>query len=158
MSGVFKRIGVRHFKSLVDVRLPLGPFTLIVGANATGKSNIRDALRVLHGIGRLLLGGDHSADATALAVLQWRPIRGGAAEAKHLWKRQLHGRGQARISQGRPLLWRKCHDFRPAHRSSHLHRTCLLLWRRSVFVSPRRTLASTTGAPKRSGAGSSLFW
>jgi len=79
---VFKRIGVRHFKSLVDVRLPLGPFTLIVGANATGKSNIRDALRVLHGVGlgyswAEILGGRYGAGG----VLQWRPIRGGAAEA-----------------------------------------------------------------------------
>lgn len=79
---MFKRIGVRHFKSLVDVRLPLGPFTLIVGANATGKSNIRDALRVLHGVGlgyswAEILGGRYGAGG----VLQWRPIRGGAAEA-----------------------------------------------------------------------------
>ena len=79
---MFKRIGVRHFKSLVDVRLPLGPFTLIVGANATGKSNIRDVLRVLHGIGlgytwAEILGGRYGAGG----VLQWRPIRGGAAEA-----------------------------------------------------------------------------
>ncbi|MBK7761577.1 MAG: ATP-binding protein [Deltaproteobacteria bacterium] len=62
--------------------LDLGPFTLIVGANATGKSNIRDALRVLHGVGlgytwAEILGGRYGAGG----LLQWRPIRGGVAEA-----------------------------------------------------------------------------
>ena len=32
--------------------LRMGPFTVIVGANASGKSNLRDAFRFLHGIGR----------------------------------------------------------------------------------------------------------
>ena len=40
------------FKNFADETLHLGPFTLIVGANASGKSNIRDAFRFLHGIGR----------------------------------------------------------------------------------------------------------
>ena len=42
------------FKNFADETLHLGPFTLIVGANASGKSNIRDAFRFLHGIGRWL--------------------------------------------------------------------------------------------------------
>ena len=41
-----------NFKNFADEMLKLGPFTFIVGANASGKSNIRDALRFLHGIGR----------------------------------------------------------------------------------------------------------
>lgn len=82
MSGVFKSFRLKDFKSLSDVTLELGPFTLIVGANATGKSNIRDALRVLHGVGlgytwAEILGGRYGAGG----VLQWRPIRGGVAEA-----------------------------------------------------------------------------
>ena len=40
------------FKNFVDETLRLGPFTMIVGTNASGKSNIRDAFRFLHGIGR----------------------------------------------------------------------------------------------------------
>ena len=43
---------LKNFKSFADETLPLGPFTVIVGANASGKSNIRDAFRFLHGIGR----------------------------------------------------------------------------------------------------------
>ncbi len=41
-----------NFKNFADETLRVGPFTVIVGANATGKSNIRDAFRFLHGIGR----------------------------------------------------------------------------------------------------------
>ena len=41
-----------NFKNFADETLRLGPFTVIIGANASGKSNIRDAFRFLHGIGR----------------------------------------------------------------------------------------------------------
>lgn len=40
------------FKNFADEMLRVGPFTVIVGANASGESNIRDAFRFLHGIGR----------------------------------------------------------------------------------------------------------
>ena len=40
-----------NFKNFADETLCVGPFTVIVGANASGKSNIRDAFRFLHGIG-----------------------------------------------------------------------------------------------------------
>ena len=45
-------IRLKNFKNFADETLRLGPFTVIVGANASGKSNIRDAFRFLHGIGR----------------------------------------------------------------------------------------------------------
>ena len=65
------------FKNFADETLHLGPFTVIVGANASGKSNIRDAFRFLHGIGRgytleEIFGGKDSAG--------WQPIRGAANE------------------------------------------------------------------------------
>ena len=41
-----------NFKNFADEMLRLGPFTVIVGANASCKSNIREAFRSLHGIGR----------------------------------------------------------------------------------------------------------
>ena len=67
---------LRNFKNFADERLRVGPFTLIVGANASGKSNIRDAFRFLHGIGRgytlaEIVGGKYGAD--------WKPIRGSAS-------------------------------------------------------------------------------
>ena len=66
-----------NFKNFADETLRVGPFTIIVGANASGKSNIRDAFRFLHGIGRSyswaeIIGGKYGAD--------WKPIRGAANE------------------------------------------------------------------------------
>jgi len=37
----------RRFRSLRDVRLPIGPLNLLIGANASGKSNVLDALRLM---------------------------------------------------------------------------------------------------------------
>ena len=66
-----------NFKNFADETLRVGPFTVIVGANASGKSNIRDAFRVLHGIGRgytlaEIFGGKREAG--------WQPIRGAMNE------------------------------------------------------------------------------
>ena len=36
---------LRNFKNFADETLRMGPFTVLVGANASGKSNVRDALR-----------------------------------------------------------------------------------------------------------------
>ena len=43
-------IEIENFKSFDKVRLKLGGFNLFIGANASGKSNFFDALRVLQGI------------------------------------------------------------------------------------------------------------
>ena len=69
------------FKNFASERLGAGPFTVIVGANASGKSNIRDAFRFLHGIGRgyalsEIIGGKHGAGGQ----LEWDSIRGGPRE------------------------------------------------------------------------------
>ncbi len=42
------RIGIRHFRSLYDIDLPLKPLTILIGPNASGKSNLFKALRFLH--------------------------------------------------------------------------------------------------------------
>ena len=56
---MIKSVRMVNFKTFADETLLLGPFTVIVGANASGKSNIRDAFRFLHGIGRgVHAGGD----------------------------------------------------------------------------------------------------
>ena len=70
-----------NFKNFADETLRVGPFTVIVGANASGKSNIRDAFRFLHGIGRgytlaEIIGGRYGAGGQ----IEWEPIRGTANE------------------------------------------------------------------------------
>lgn len=44
------RLKVSGFKNLVDVDVRFGPFTCIAGANATGKSNLFDAIHFLSGL------------------------------------------------------------------------------------------------------------
>ncbi len=46
-------VRLRDFKNVRQAKLRLGPFTLLVGTNASGKSNLRDACRFLHGNGCL---------------------------------------------------------------------------------------------------------
>ena len=70
-----------NFKNFADETLRVGPFTVIVGANASGKSNIRDAFRFLCGIGRGLtlaeiIGGIYGSDGQR----RWEPIRGAVNE------------------------------------------------------------------------------
>ena len=69
------------FKNFADETLHMGPLTVIVGANASGKSNLRDAFRFLHGIGlgytlSEIIGGKYGAGAQR----EWAPIRGAAGE------------------------------------------------------------------------------
>ena len=80
------RLHLTHFKNFASATLHLGPFNLLVGANASGKSNIRDAFRFLHGIGRGYslpeIFGEKRGDG---GELQWSGIRGGKREVA------LHG-------------------------------------------------------------------
>jgi predicted ATPase len=75
------RIQLTNFKSFQHAELLIGPLTLLVGTNAAGKSNIRDALRFLHGIGRGyaladIIGGRFGEGGKRL----WGGIRGGTRE------------------------------------------------------------------------------
>ena len=70
-----------NFKNFADETLRVGPFTVIVGANASGKSNIRDAFRFLHGIGRgytlaEIIGGKYGT----VSQDDWAEIRGAMNE------------------------------------------------------------------------------
>ena len=82
---MLKKIRLTGFKSFVDEEVELAPLTLLVGANASGKSNFLDALRFLKGLTldltvREVLDGEESAPSDA-----WREIRGGSQEAA--WSR-----------------------------------------------------------------------
>ena len=70
-----------NFKNFADEFLRVGPFTVIAGTNASGKSNIRDAFRFLHGIGRgytlaEIVGGKYGGGGQKV----WNPIRGAPTE------------------------------------------------------------------------------
>lgn len=74
-----------NFKNFADETLRVGPFTVLVGANASGKSNIRDAFRFLHGIGRgytlaEIIGGKYGPGGQR----EWESIRGAPNEIARL--------------------------------------------------------------------------
>jgi predicted ATPase len=72
---------LQRFKNFRDARLQLGPFSVLVGANASGKSNIRDAFRFLHSVARdYTLAEIIGEKWVEGGVLQWRGIRGGTRE------------------------------------------------------------------------------
>lgn len=84
-----------NFKNFADETLKLGPFTVIVGANASGKSNIRDAFRFLHGIGRgytlaEIMGGKLGPGG----YVEWEPIRGAPKEIVRLGQTSDDGTGE----------------------------------------------------------------
>ena len=79
------------FKNFTDETLRLGPFTVIIGANASGKSNIRDAFRFLNGIGRgytlaEIIGGKYGGGGQ----IEWEPIRGATKEITRFTDPSLH--------------------------------------------------------------------
>lgn len=73
-----------NFKSFRRAEAKLGALSLIVGTNASGKSNVREALRVLHGVGLGYAIADVLGEKYGPGgILQWRGIRGGAHEASY---------------------------------------------------------------------------
>jgi predicted ATPase len=75
------KLRLERFKNFQTAELELGPLTLLVGTNASGKSNLRDAFRFLHGIGRgytlaEILGEKYGEGGERI----WRGIRGGTRE------------------------------------------------------------------------------
>ena len=44
---LLRSISVSGFRSLEEVKVPLGPLTVLVGPNGSGKSNVLEVLRLL---------------------------------------------------------------------------------------------------------------
>ena len=87
-------IEIEGFKSLEKVRLKLGKLNLFVGANASGKSNVLDALRVLQGIGYgLTIGEIFDGKPKGAANEVWTGIRGGSVQARYHGRQSTSARG-----------------------------------------------------------------
>lgn len=72
---------LENFKSFENTTIHFGAVTTLIGTNASGKSNVKDAIRVLHGISR----GYTLAEAIGEkwgegGVSEWKGIRGGTRE------------------------------------------------------------------------------
>ncbi len=79
-----KRLTLSRFKNFKEATLICGPLTLLMGTNASGKSNVRDALRFLHGIGRGYKLAEIFGEKYENGTLQWHGVRGGIAETAYL--------------------------------------------------------------------------
>ncbi len=72
---MFTKLRLERFKNFRSTELSLGPFTLLVGTNAAGKSNIGEALRFLHGLGQAAeIFGEVRGEGGELV---WKGVRGG---------------------------------------------------------------------------------
>lgn len=90
------------FKSFSDETVELAPLTFLVGANASGKSNLLDALRVLHA---LAIGGP--IEDVIAGAGSWPGIRGGLAEAAFAGEKafRIESRWTTADSAAQPLLY-----------------------------------------------------
>ena len=78
---MFHKLTLENFKNFRQAELKLGQFTVLIGANASGKSNLREAFRFLHGIGRgYTLPEIIDEKWIEGGVRVWNGIRGGARE------------------------------------------------------------------------------
>lgn len=79
---------IRNFKSYEHARLPLAPLTVLIGANASGKSNALEALRLL----------SYIAQGNRLSAIRYAVYEGDAAVRGTM--RSLGHRGQSNFSLG----------------------------------------------------------
>jgi energy-coupling factor transporter ATP-binding protein EcfA2 len=84
---MIERIVIENFKSLRKVSLKLGHLNLFLGSNASGKSNLFDALRALQGIaGGFTVEEVFNGGAKTRAGGEWPGIRGGLQNARFIPK------------------------------------------------------------------------
>ena len=75
LSARFERVTLRDFKSYREAALHLAPLTLLVGADASGKSNAIEAIRILAWLAR----GQHLETWMPLLRRSKPPMRESAA-------------------------------------------------------------------------------
>ena len=82
---MLKKLCMTRFKSFESAEILFEPFTLLIGRNGTGKSNIQDALRFLNGIARgYNLAETFDQKVTRAGVTEWSGIRGGVSKITFL--------------------------------------------------------------------------
>ena len=84
LRTVIESIRLKRFKNFQDATLKLGPLTILIGANAAGKSNLRDAFLFLHGIGRGYTLAEIFGEKYVGGERVWGGTRGGVREVAYL--------------------------------------------------------------------------
>jgi chromosome segregation ATPase len=70
---MISKLRLQNVKNFRDATLPLGKLTVLVGTNASGETNLIDAFRFLHGVGR----GNTLADVIGGMTAEERSAKGG---------------------------------------------------------------------------------
>jgi energy-coupling factor transporter ATP-binding protein EcfA2 len=78
---MFRKLTLTDFKSFASCELEFGPATVVIGANGTGKSNLREALKLLHAIARGYSLSEIFIERSNNGVREWDGIRGGVGHA-----------------------------------------------------------------------------
>jgi hypothetical protein len=79
---VIRRISIEGFKSFGQASVELGELNILIGSNASGKSNFLEALQVLQGIaGGLPVKDVFDGSSKSSSQAAWAPIRGGSQNA-----------------------------------------------------------------------------
>ena len=98
---MIQSLHLQNFKNFRDAELTLGNLTLLVGTNASGKSNLRDAFRFLHGISRGYTLAEIIGEKWIEGGSQvWKGIRGGTREAAYRGDAVSRCRYRSRPAQG----------------------------------------------------------
>ena len=122
------------FKSFQDARISFGPFTLLVGTNASGKSNVQDALRFLHGCAQGFTVAEVMDEKWgAGGLLLWRGIRGGAREAVRAGEGSGHLNAAMELRRGLRYEYAITVGFRDEARSLEILDESLEMGDRIVF-------------------------
>ncbi|MGW9416279.1 AAA family ATPase [Cellulosimicrobium funkei] len=104
---MLESLSLKNFKSFASAKIPLAPFTLVIGANGAGKSNFFDALRLLRAIGegrsvRDALEGHALPGATTATAVAG--VRGGASAITHFLSGSQRFSMSAIIRNGRARI------------------------------------------------------
>ena len=62
-NPIITKLAISGYRSLRDVRLPLGPLNVVTGANGSGKSSLYRALRLLADIAQGRIIADDTPEA-----------------------------------------------------------------------------------------------
>lgn len=105
---MLRSLRLLDFKSFADQTVRFAPLTLLVGANASGKSNVFDALHFLAGVGQGLPIGDVLRGRLEGGRATWPGLRGGQSEVAR------HGAASFRLEStwelpGHPALTHSLH-------------------------------------------------
>ena len=151
---MIRHVVIENFKSLRRVELTLGRVNLFIGANASGKSNFLEALRVLQGIGnKLTISEALNGKPRGATSETWEGIRGGSARACFVGAGEIDlvglqvGGQMAGLSKSLPVPWSLRISFSP--RLGRVHKESFEAGRLIYSGDPGAHVSYYSGQPGR---------